>query len=409
MRHSSRFAPVVTVKSVHRRPKLCECPFHPSQSGAPAPPAPDFGADDKDDELGFRQFAPSGNVELQREIIARFQHSIRVLAVEDFQRRYDLVADGIAGPLTMATLQHAIETELRSIGQPDAPYLRSEQSTESLSAYRTLSPEPVASPVMPVLRLDDPAHPDNGLYQEAQAYVHNLDRQYAKEPDQYSDNLSAALVVAARSEGLCRIDGIELTKNASHLSAVQSSLGEPDKRAEVPIMASLNLPMERSSDRWPDAMQAYEMLEEASREQVRVQPIAAMPEVSTNRYADPVAAGHGRKDPRHPESANHELYNELQRRVPDASEDRLLQFTAACHESQITADNLVEARLDEDRGTLTFIGTGPLTRPARIDLDSAPPYPEQAIAQIQQNDQQQAQVMEEVRMQQAQMSMGHSR
>jgi len=114
-------------------------------------------------------------------------------------------------------------------------------------------------------------------------------------------------------------------------------------------------------------------------------------------------------DPRYPQSSNHELYSELKRRIPDASEDRLVQFTAACHESNITAKNLVAARLDEDRGTLTFIGSGPLTRPAQIDLKSAPPRPEEAMEQIQQNDLQQAQLMEQVRAQQAQIGMSHAR
>ena len=45
---------------------------------------------------------------------------------------------------------------------------------------------------------------------------------------------------------------------------------------------------------------------------------------------------------------------------------------------------------------------------SKIDLDSEPPLPEQAIEQIQQHDQRQAQIMEETRAQQAQMSRGRS-
>lgn len=186
------------------------------------------------------------------------------LAVEDFQRRHGLVADGIAGPLTLAAVDRAVKTELRSIGQPDAPYLRS-------------------------------GHP--------------------------SDN----------------------------------AMGAP---------ASFSSSETRALD-W--------------------------------------------QDPRHPRSALHDLYIELGRRVPDASEDRLLQFTAVCHESCITAENLVEARLDEQQGTLTFVGTGALAQPAHIDLKSPPPYPDEAIQQIQQHDLQQQQVMEQVRAQQAEMGMSHSR
>lgn len=238
------------------------------------------------------------------------------LAVEDFQRSHGLVADGIAGPLTIAAVQRAVETELRSIGQPDAPYLRQEQPTESLSAYRSLAPDSVASPVMPIVRPEVSSRADDASYGEAQAHQGEADRRLATAPDQV-----ATPIVAAWSE--------------------------------------------RTS---------YE-----------------------------------RQDPRHPQSPNHDLYGELKRRIPDASEDRLLQFTAACHENRITANNMVEARLDEARGTLTFIGSGPLTTPAQIDLKNAPPRPEEAIEHIQQHDLQQARVMEEVRVQQAQVGLGHSR
>jgi len=238
------------------------------------------------------------------------------LAVEDFQRNHDLVADGIAGPLTMAAVQRAVETELRSIGQPDAPYLRPEQPNESLSAYRSLAPEPVAAPVMPVMRQEATGRSDDVSYHGAGVHQHEVERRFASVPDH-----------------------------------------------------------------------------------IAVRQIAACSET----------IAHETCDPRYPQSSNHELYSELKRRIPDASEDRLVQFTAACHESNITAKNLVAARLDEDRGTLTFIGSGPLTRPAQIDLKSAPPRPEEAMEQIQQNDLQQAQLMEQVRAQQAQIGMSHAR
>jgi len=328
------------------------------------------------------------------------------LAVEAFQRDHGLVADGLAGPLTMAAVHLAVETECRSIGQSDAPYLRTQEQIDALSAYRSLSPEPVApAPLMPVVRFDAPEHPDHALYLDARAHVHDLDRQYGKVPDLYSDNLSAALVVAARSSGLCQIDRIELSRNASCLSAVESPIGQPERRAEVPIVASLNLPLEQSSTQWPATTHAYELSE------VRAQGYtleSAQSSVRTPAPAMVQSSGIGLNDPRHPESPQHTLYKELERCVPQASEDRLLQFTVACHKSRITEDNLSEVRLDEERSTIEFIGTGVLTRPAKIDLDSAPPFPEQAIEQIQQHDQLQAQIMEEVRVQQAQMSMGRS-
>ena len=90
--------------------------------------------------------------------------------------------------------------------------------------------------------------------------------------------------------------------------------------------------------------------------------------------------------------AQHGLYSELARRVPDASEDRLVQFTAACHAGRITGGNLSVCHFDEANMTMSFYGKGPLTTPVTVDVSKPPPEPEQAIAQMAQTEQQQAQM-----------------
>jgi hypothetical protein len=108
-------------------------------------------------------------------------------------------------------------------------------------------------------------------------------------------------------------------------------------------------------------------------------------------------------DPRSPDSPTHELYNELQRCIPDASENRLLQFTAACHENMITVENLTTVHLDEEKMTLDIRGSGPLTTAAQIDLSVPPPQPEQAVEQIQKFDQQEMQMAQAFQAQSAQL------
>lgn len=105
-------------------------------------------------------------------------------------------------------------------------------------------------------------------------------------------------------------------------------------------------------------------------------------------------------DPRNPASLNHELYGELQRRMPDASEERLLQFTAACHANDIGADGIRTIHVDERSMTIGFYGKDSLSTPAIVDLKQPLPAPEQAVAQIKQYDQQQAQMMEMAQAQQ---------
>ncbi|NII55109.1 DUF2235 domain-containing protein [Luteibacter sp. SG786] len=302
-------------------------------------------------------------------------------------------------PKALPQLPEAAEV-MRTVEAPAAPLHAS---------TRTAPPTPPTPPpvVVPVIRLDDPSHPDHRMYLDAQAHVYDLDRQVNRTPDQRSDNLSAALVVAARANGLERIDRIELSKDAETLAAVEASFDRPEKRSEVPLVASMHTTMARSADQWSTAMHDFEQ------HQARAHDVAQ--EASLDSLSARTPPGHlpttailGPQDPRHPENPDHRLYKELERCVPQASEERLVQFTVACHANRITADNLSEVRLDEEKSTIEFVGTGVRTTPAKIDLDSDPPHPEQAIEQIQQHDQRQAQIMEEIRAQQVQMSTGRS-
>ncbi|SFR91878.1 Protein of unknown function [Dyella sp. OK004] len=133
-------------------------------------------------------------------------------------------------------------------------------------------------------------------------------------------------------------------------------------------------------------------------------PQASTPAQTHAQDITPPGSTYARNDPRHPENSDHALYNELHRRIPDASENRLLQFTAACHSNKITADNLSIIHLDEANLKLSLHGTGLLTTPALVDLNTPPPQPQQAVQQIQQFDQQQAQMMEQIQAQNAQVN-----
>lgn len=112
----------------------------------------------------------------------------------------------------------------------------------------------------------------------------------------------------------------------------------------------------------------------------------------------------GLDDPRNALNPNHGLYEKLQQRIPDASEERLLQFTAACHANKITGDNLSTIHLDEKNMKIGFHGSSFLSTPATVDLSTPPPQPQQAIQQIQQHDQQQAQMMGQIQAQNAQIN-----
>lgn len=76
------------------------------------------------------------------------------------------------------------------------------------------------------------------------------------------------------------------------------------------------------------------------------------------------------------------LYDELQRRLPEASENRLLQCVATCHAKGIDAENLKLVHLDEKRHAI-ILGSGGLTTAfATVDVNRPSPPAEQSILRI---------------------------
>lgn len=117
----------------------------------------------------------------------------------------------------------------------------------------------------------------------------------------------------------------------------------------------------------------------------------------------PMLAPQSRSDPRNPNSTDHALYNELQRCLPDASEERLMQFTAACHQHRITAGNMSGMHMDYNSMTLTIDSHGLTATPAVVDMSVPPPESEQSVRQIQQFDQQMDQIVQQSQERSAQM------
>ncbi|MDL9998461.1 hypothetical protein QTI24_07615 [Variovorax sp. J22P240] len=104
--------------------------------------------------------------------------------------------------------------------------------------------------------LNQPAHPAHALFKQAQVGVHKMDADVGRAPDPRSDQLAACLVVAARSDGMNRIDHVSLSTDASKVFAVQGALNSPLKQiTSVPTVKSLNTPIAQSSATLQQAMQ----------------------------------------------------------------------------------------------------------------------------------------------------------
>lgn len=320
-------------------------------------------------------------------------------AIQAFQRDHELIADGIAGAATRAAVHRAVETELHSIGQPNAPYLRNEQPDDAIAAYRSVVPEArTATPFFPTIDQEPPERHTDALQAAAVVYP-NADGIRALQ-----ENLNTL--------GVPDMAGRPLTVHGTYDAPTQTAVARFQSIHDMPVtglpdeatlrnvqaqafIADLQQAVTPSVSRGAPAFGA-------TRETEPEEPEKGLEAVSQNQ-------AHARTDPRHPDSPNHDLYNELQRSIPEASEDRLLQFTAACHENQITAENLSAVHLNEETLTLTMLGKGSFTSPAQVDLSAPPPQPEQAIEQIQQIDHQQSQMLQAFQEQNMQLSQGMSR
>jgi hypothetical protein len=112
----------------------------------------------------------------------------------------------------------------------------------------------------------------------------------------------------------------------------------------------------------------------------------------------------GTDDPRNPVNSNHALFNDLKQRFPDASENRLLQFTAACHGQGINERNLQKVHFDEQGGFVSFASGGLTPGMATVDVKQASPQPAESIQQIQQHDQHEGHKHAQFQAQQAQIN-----
>lgn len=119
-------------------------------------------------------------------------------------------------------------------------------------------------PVAPA-RLDEPDHADHALFKQARGHVAALDQSLGRTPDQHTDQISSALAVQARADGLHRIDQVALSTDGNRLWAVQIPPGRTDHlfdlRTSVPTAEAMT-PMHESAAKWPEAMQQFQQTQQ---------------------------------------------------------------------------------------------------------------------------------------------------
>ncbi|NID13965.1 XVIPCD domain-containing protein [Luteibacter yeojuensis] len=151
-------------------------------------------------------------------------------AVKAMQRHSGIAQDGVAGHDTLSAIEHA--QDLVEAGRRHRPHHH--------------HPHSPGYPPMPAL--NHVSHPDHALFRQAQDAVHRLDAEHSRKPDQHSENLAAALTVAARHQGMQRIDHVALSTDAARTYAVQGDPQSPHKQvAEVVTQQATATSVEQST------------------------------------------------------------------------------------------------------------------------------------------------------------------
>lgn len=117
-------------------------------------------------------------------------------------------------------------------------------------------------------KLNDAAHPDHALFQQARGAVQQLDASHQRASDQRSDNLAAALTVAARQNGMNQVHHVVLSDDASRVYAVEGDLKSPFKRiAQVDTAQAMGTSIETSSATWEQQARDGQSLAQNARTQ----------------------------------------------------------------------------------------------------------------------------------------------
>jgi hypothetical protein len=162
-----------------------------------------------------------------------------------------LKVDGIFGPTTRGIVQ----TFQRDHGlDPDG--VVGTKAAEALHQAILQQSTPTAT------TLDHAQHPGHAVFQQALVGVSRLDDVHGRATDLASHNLSGALAVAARREGLERIDHVLLSEDATRVFAVQGEFNSPLRRfTHVEVVNGMNTPLAQSSGDWlqlePQACSAH--------------------------------------------------------------------------------------------------------------------------------------------------------
>jgi hypothetical protein len=134
-------------------------------------------------------------------------------------------------------------------------------------AYSQRHPAGWSSP-----RLNDPAHPDHRLFQQAYDGVKKIDAEHGRASDHRSVNLAGVLAVEGKAAGLKQIDVVALSHDGSNAFAAQKEarLGFPNV-VHVNTTQAVNTPIEHSTQQMAQVNQQQAQVHAQVQAQMQVQ------------------------------------------------------------------------------------------------------------------------------------------
>lgn len=117
-------------------------------------------------------------------------------------------------------------------------------------------------------RLDDPNHPSQTLFKQAQAHVDVLDAQRGRTPDAHSRNLAGFAAVTALANGITRIDALLPDVGDGSSMFIAQHISPLKRIAAMPTLQAINTPLEQSSATY------LQVAQQQSLDQLRQQPMS---------------------------------------------------------------------------------------------------------------------------------------
>ena len=174
--------------------------------------------------------------QMSRHDVSELQSLLNELGYHGSRGR-QLIVDGVFGAQTV----DAVRAFQQAHGLPPVGHVGPKTQTV-LEYARTHGPTPV-----------DPAHPDHALQQQVSRAVDAMERARGRVPDGHSERLKGSLLVAAREQGLTRVDHVVLSearggvRAGQNAFAVQGRLDDPaSRRVHVGTQQALATPVDAS-------------------------------------------------------------------------------------------------------------------------------------------------------------------